>query len=541
MTYLLAFITAMVISMALIPLMVRIAPKVGMVDRPDPRKVHAKPIPRAGGVGIVLGALVPIFLWLPMDTLMNAYLFGAIVLLVFGVWDDICELGHYTKFIGQFLAVVAVVYHGELYVTHLPFMGLDTIPASFGMPFTVFAMIGVINALNHSDGLDGLAGGMSLLSLASMSYLAFISDGSTVVFIACATLGGVFGFLRFNTHPARVFMGDGGSQFLGFTMAFLVVYLVERVNPAFSPALPALLLGLPVIDILAVFAQRAYHRMNWFRASRNHIHHRLLQLGFDHYEAVVIGYSIQAVFVISALFLSYESDALILAIYLAVATMIFVFLVSAESMGWRAHASKKITGLVKVVRAVKAHKLFTLAPISVITVAISAFFVLVGLASTQVPRDLAVISAILAPLLVVLLLLSSRSNSIVVKAVYYVTAAFTVYLTTKYLAKQFPALETVELVYFSALAVIIGFAVRYVGKSEFTTTPLDYLVIFIALVSGILLNEIPGRTDLGLMAIKLIILFYGCELVTMHMKRAWNILNVSTVVALALLSVRGLL
>ena len=94
--------------------------------------------------------------------------------------------------------------------------------------------------------------------------------------------------------------------------------------------------------------------------------------------------------------------------------------------------------------------------------------------------------------------------------------------------------------YFSALAVIIGFAVRYVGKSQFTTTPLDYLVIFIALASGILLNEIPGRTDLGYMAIKLIILFYGCELVTMHTKRAWNMLNISTVAVLVMLSARGL-
>lgn len=542
MTYLFAFVTAMAISMAVIPLMARLAPRIGMIDRPDPRKVHVKPIPRAGGVGIVLGALIPIVLWLPMDELMRAYVLGSIILLVFGVWDDISELGHYTKFVGQFTAVALVVYYGELYVTHLPFMGGETIPALFGMPFTIFAMIGAINALNHSDGLDGLAGGMSLLSLAGMSYLAFLSDGFSVIFIASATLGGVFGFLRFNTHPAKVFMGDGGSQFLGFTLGFLVIFLVERVNPALSAALPALLLGLPIIDILAVFAQRAYHGMNWFRASKNHVHHRLLELGFDHYEAVVVKYSIQAVFVVSAIFFGYESDALILAIYLGVATMLFVLLTTAEHKGWRAHATNKESRMALVIRAIKAHRFFTLASTNVVAVFISIYFIFVSAMSPHVPQDLAIASAILVLALVLALFLTrGNSGSIVVRAAHYVTAAFVVYLATKALVKYSPILETAELTYFIVLAVVIGFSVRYAGKNQFTTTPMDYLVIFIVLLAGILLRQLPEKIDIGPMAIMLIILFYGCEFVTMHMKRAWNILNISTVASLVLLSVKGLL
>ncbi|MBI3440555.1 MAG: undecaprenyl/decaprenyl-phosphate alpha-N-acetylglucosaminyl 1-phosphate transferase, partial [Proteobacteria bacterium] len=228
-------------------------------------------------------------------------------------------LGHYVKFVGQFLAVIVVVYYGNLYVTYLPFLDAE-LTATIGKPFTVFAMVGVINALNHSDGLDGLAGGMSLLSLSAIAYLAYLVDEGAArnitILIALATIGGVIGFLRYNTHPARVFMGDGGSQFLGFTSGFLTVYLMEKVNPALSPALPALILGLPIIDILAVFVQRIYHGMNWFRASKNHIHHRLLQLGFDHYEAVVIIYSVQIVLVACAIMLPYEPDLLIAPLYL---------------------------------------------------------------------------------------------------------------------------------------------------------------------------------------------------------------------------------
>ena len=111
-----------------------------------------------------------------MNDLMISFLFGSLVLFVFGVWDDIAELGHYVKFTGQIIAVIAVVYFGDLWVAHFPFIGVDTIPDYIGKPFTVMAIVGVINAINHSDGLDGLAGGESLLSLAAMAYLAYLFD-----------------------------------------------------------------------------------------------------------------------------------------------------------------------------------------------------------------------------------------------------------------------------------------------------------------------------------------------------------------------------
>ena len=334
-TLILPLIVSLVISMAVIPVMVRLAPRLGMIDKPDPRKVHAIPIPRVGGVGIVLGALLPVMLLLPFDPSLKAYIFGALVLFGFGVMDDCRELGHYVKFIGQFIAVIAVVYYGDVFVTHLPFMGGEPVSAAVGRPFTVFAMVGMINAINHSDGLDGLAGGESMLSLAGIAYLSYLAGGTAVTLIAFATIGGLFGFMRFNTHPARIFMGDGGSQFLGYTLGFLAVLLTQQVNPALSPALPALLLGLPIADIIGVFAQRIYHGMNWFRATKNHIHHRLLNLGFQHYESVVIVYLVQTMLVFCAVLMPYEADALILGIYAVVVAAVFGFLYAAERIGWR--------------------------------------------------------------------------------------------------------------------------------------------------------------------------------------------------------------
>ncbi|MCR4347302.1 MAG: undecaprenyl/decaprenyl-phosphate alpha-N-acetylglucosaminyl 1-phosphate transferase [Sulfuricaulis sp.] len=541
MTYLLTFITAMVVSMVLIPLMARLAPRIGMVDRPEARKVHVKPIPRAGGVGIVLGALLPLVLWLPFDDLFVAYLFGALVLLAFGAWDDIQELGHYVKFIGQFAAVIAVVFYGDLYVTRLPFMDAE-LSGSAGRIFTVVAMVGMINAVNHSDGLDGLAGGMSLLSLSAMAYLAYASNGEAafLIIVALAALGGIVGFLRYNTHPATVFMGDGGSQFLGFTAGFLAVYLMEHVNTAASRALPALLLGLPIVDILAVFAQRIYHGMNWFRASKNHIHHRLLALGFDHYESVVIIYSIQTLFVVSAIFMLYESSALILSLYLGVCVLVFVFLTVAERNKWRAHRLKRRTGLGKIVASIKKHQWFNTLPMRFVSVAIPVFFVLIGLVATQVPRDLGVVSAILVGILLLYLALRRDKDTTVLQVVTYVTAAFVVYLQTRYCTHLEPVLNTIEIVYFVLLAVAIGITVRYGRKGEFITTPMDYLVIFVVLFAGFLLHNLPEKADLGAMAVKLMVLFYGCELIITRMRKLVHLLTVATLVTLTIFAVRGL-
>lgn len=541
MTSLLALITAMAISMAIIPVMARVAPRLGMIDRPDPRKVHAVPVPRAGGVGIVLGALVPIAMWAPWDPLLFAYMFGAMILLLFGVWDDITELGHYVKFIGQFIAVIPVVYFGDLYVTHLPFMGLEPLPASIGKPFTVIAMMGMINAINHSDGLDGLAGGISLLSLSCIAYLAYLADGTLAVLVALATLGGVFGFLRYNTHPARVFMGDGGSQFLGFTLGFLAVFLVEKVNSAISPAAVALILGLPIVDILAVFVQRVYHGMNWFRASKNHIHHRLLQLGFDHYESVVIIYSIQILLIVSALFLTYESDLLILSIYGGVCFGVFLFLIIAERKGWQAHRSSSTSKLAAAISRIKQHKIFMHLPVWYVASTISLAFVLISISADHVPHDFGVISAVLGVMLFFIVVHRGSTSSIITQGISYITGAFIIYLETKYLGQHDPLIGDIELGYFVSLALAIGIAIRYANKADFRTTPLDYLVIVTVLFAGYMLNNLPEKTYLGSMAVKLVILFYGCELLFSRTRNKLSVLNVTSIATLAILAVRGLM
>lgn len=540
MIYLLSFIVAMAVSMAAIPLLIRAAPTVGMIDIPDSRKVHETPIPRVGGIGIVIGALVPILLWAGTDHWLISYIFGCGILLVFGVWDDIKELGHYAKFAGQLAAVIPIVYYSDIYVFHLPFIGFDEIPPAIGKPFTVFALLGMINAINHSDGLDGLAGGMATLSLACIGYLAFLAEGYTVLMVVIATMGGVFGFLRFNNHPARVFMGDGGSQFLGLTLGVLAVVLTQNVNPALSPALPALFLGLPIADILAVFWLRAYGGMNWFRATRNHIHHRLLERGFDHYESVVVIYAVQIFFILCAIFLSYESDWLIASIYVGVCALIFVLLTLGEKVNWIAHTGRGQSRLSSIILAFKEHRMVKKIPSAVVEIAIPALFLVVVTFADDVPNDVAVSSLVLAVILFISMKFGTGPHTFLTQAIVYVTAAFVVYIQSGHIDIDDDLRNLVDIIYFVPLVVIIGLVVRLSSEGRFSSSPMDYLVIFIALFTGVLLQNQPSQAELGFMVVKMVIVFYGCEVIINRMTTRWNVLNLSTAASLVILAAKGL-
>lgn len=526
--------------MVIIPLMMRLAPRIGMLDYPDARKVHHSPIPRAGGIGIIVGALIPVVLWLPFDEIIGSYLFGSLVLLVFGAWDDIHTIGHWRKFLGQIIAAVAVVYYGDLYITTLPLADLAPLPMYVAKPFTVFAIVGVINALNASDGLDGLAGGLSILSAGCIAYLAIQTDDYILTTVAIALLGGVFGFLRYNSYPARVFMGDSGSQFIGFTLGFLAVFLTQKINPVLSPALPLLFLGLPIIDMLSAMGQRIYQNISPFAATKHHIHHRLMLLGFDHYEAVVIIYFLQTLFVIGAVVLSYESDLLILFLYLCVCGALLTTLFFSLHKGRRVRQAHTVSGLTKLVSSMKKNKSLFSVPVWFVNIAISVLFVAVSIFANTIPRDIGMVSATLAGLLLIFFILRKNNDSIVLHAIGYVTAAFVVYVETKYLNWQTLAFTTAESIYFVSVALAVGIIIRSDEDKQFASTPTDYLVILVVVIGGIFLYQIPDKAIIGLMAVKLIIVFYGCELIYTRIKKTWSALNFSLLATLAVFAVRGL-
>jgi UDP-GlcNAc:undecaprenyl-phosphate GlcNAc-1-phosphate transferase len=277
--------------------------------------------------------LVPVIVFGSLDPFVEAYIIGGVVLFAIGIWDDAQGAGHYQKFAGQILAVVIVIWHGDVWISNMPYFG--EVSPEVGKPFTLFAIVGAINAINHSDGLDGLAGGEGLLSLIVITVLAAMAGSNgPLIPLTCAIMGALLGFLLFNSHPARVFMGDAGSQFLGFTLGVLAVYLTQVVDTRLSPALTLLFLGFPIADILTVLGLRVYGKMHWFEASRNHVHHRLLDCGFGHFGAVCVIWSVHTVLVVSALVLRDQNDLWVTAWYLLVCGAFFGLLVGVERERW---------------------------------------------------------------------------------------------------------------------------------------------------------------------------------------------------------------
>lgn len=549
MNNLLALVAAMVISMVLIPIMVRFAPRLGLIDRPNARKVHTAPIPRVGGIGIVLGGLTVIVFLLPPDRLVHAYLLGALVLFFFGIWDDIFEIGHYAKFFGQLIAALIVILYGNLYVISFPFVPGGEISATFGIPFTLFALLGMINAINHSDGLDGLAGGESLFSLGAIALLAILAkqagaNGMVVFTIAVAVIGGLLGFLRYNTHPARVFMGDSGSQFLGYTLGCLAILLVQKVDPKLSPAVALLLLGLPIIDILMVLAKRARAHANLFRATRNHIHHRLLDLGFVHQESVIIIYSLQMVFVTSGVLLRYESNVLITAVYLLLCTAVFGTLILAEHSGWHLRERKSRAGQPDVISTDILRNILVVIPRRFLQFGIPVYMIGSSLAVERVPKDFGEMSLLVLGILVIEMFVSEAQHSIRHRALIYVTVAFVGFLSISFPPEGLEWLDPVKATFFILVALAFAAAVKYSPrrrKLEFKTTATDYLVVL-----SLLAVLIASKGDLWgnngtAFVVQMIVLFYGCELLITEKRGRWGILSTATTVTAAILVFRGLI
>ncbi len=311
-TFLLAFITSYVFT----PYTVRLARKVKALDKPkDKRKVHKKIMPRLGGIAIVLGFLVSaIYLIIVMifekklDIYTNKYYYkliglflGILVLEIFCYFDDTKGIKPLIKFLGQIVAAVIVVSSG-IVMDSIVISRVHTIISNelFLKIFTVIWIVGITNAINLIDGLDGLSTGVSLISSICLMII-FILNSSPIISIILATAlaGSLLGFLPFNFNPARTFMGDTGSNFIGFTLAAISILGVAKTYTAIIVIAPLLVLALPIFDTSFAIIRRLIREKSLkavFKADRGHLHHKLIDRGYTQKQAVFILYAISGTF-----------------------------------------------------------------------------------------------------------------------------------------------------------------------------------------------------------------------------------------------------
>lgn len=292
----LGFFAALMIALLAVPLVSKIALAFGLVDQPGERKIHHRPIPRMGGVGIwlgfVIGFLVVAYVYgkYPSGhTGSTGILIAGSAMFLLGLLDDIYNLSPYVKLAGQFAIAILAYYLGiQINALDLP-GGLWLVLHDLSLPVTVLWLVGLTNAMNFIDGVDGLAGGVATISAITLAVVAVFTFQPIAAIFAALLAGASMGFLVYNTHPAKVFMGDGGALFIGFVLACIAITGVLKTQIAVM-LVPVVILSVPILDIVYSTFRRLLRGKNPFKADADHLHHRLLQRGVPQWGIVGIMY-----------------------------------------------------------------------------------------------------------------------------------------------------------------------------------------------------------------------------------------------------------
>ncbi len=327
-SYIEAFLGSVLLSFILTRSVRNFAIARGWVDSPTPdRHFHCKPVPRLGGVAIFLSFTILVGVSLAAPKLLNlsapfsvrttlAILGPALIVFLMGVYDDLRSLGPYWKFGIQSFAAV-LLYFGGIGIHRLDLLSAgQALHIAIGLPLTILWVLLITNAFNLIDGLDGLAAGSALFSTVVVFTVSLVMQNHLVAFLTIVLAGGILGFLRYNFNPATIFLGDSGSQFIGFMLSALALAGSQKAPTMVAVAIPVVSLGLPILDVVLAVIRRFLSGKPLFKGDDEHIHHKLLKRGFSQREAVLTLYAVTAGFALLSLALLHgaETIALVLAV-----------------------------------------------------------------------------------------------------------------------------------------------------------------------------------------------------------------------------------
>ena len=332
---LLAAAAAFGISFAMTPPVKHFAELIGAIDVPrDGRRVHDHPIPRMGGLAIFLGFLLSVLLFVDVDRQITGILLGAVLIAVMGAVDDILSLNPWVKLAGQILAAGVAIRCGVVFsmITN-PNVFSDNTWLDVGalaVPLTVLWIVGCTNAVNLIDGLDGLAVGVSAISSLTMMVVALFVAEPTVSVILAALTGACVGFMPYNLNPAKIFMGDVGSQMLGFVLATVSIVGMFKLHAIITFLVPLLSMAVPLADTVFAFFRRILHGQSPFHPDKGHFHHRLLAMGMNQKQVVAFLYGISTLLGLVAVVLAgngmlVRAVCLVAAFAISITVWIFVF------------------------------------------------------------------------------------------------------------------------------------------------------------------------------------------------------------------------
>lgn len=356
----LSFVLACTISAINMPRIIRLVKKHKLLDQPDERKKHKMPIPTMGGIGIYVGMMSSTIIMLAFhfDLQILSVLLAISILFFSGIKDDISDLSPKTKFGLQFLAAILVCTFGGIRLVSLHgILGFYELSIPMQYIFSTFLIVGITNAFNLIDGIDGLAGGIAMINALIMGFLLGEFNASNFALIAFTLAGAILGFLYFNFSPAKIFMGDTGSLFIGFLLAILGMKTVtsgfESYHSLMNTNQLILVFGillLPVFDTLRLFISRILKKQSPFSADNSHVHHLLLKIGLNHKKATITLYIINVLLILFAFSLGQSNLNINISLVLlfSVAMLLFEFFSIKRIMGFRLRINANFNTLQKI-------------------------------------------------------------------------------------------------------------------------------------------------------------------------------------------------
>jgi UDP-GlcNAc:undecaprenyl-phosphate GlcNAc-1-phosphate transferase len=301
---LIAFFAALITVLVLTPLVIKFAIWFGAIDKPNARKVHEKIMPRLGGLAIFFGVIAGYFAGGLYDQKINTISVGALLIIIIGIFDDKYELSAKTKFAGQLLVASLILASGlKIDFVTIPYIGSYEL-GFWSYPLTIFWIVAITNAINLIDGLDGLSAGVSAIGIATIAIMALLAGKVLIFTLSLILLGSIIGFLFYNFHPAKIFMGDTGALFLGYSISILSLLGLYKSVTLFSFLVPIIILGVPVFDTTFAIIRRIVNRKPISAPDKSHLHHRLLALGLSHRNTVLAIYAFGILFSASAIIVS---------------------------------------------------------------------------------------------------------------------------------------------------------------------------------------------------------------------------------------------
>ncbi len=327
---LLGLLLAVGITLVATPWVRRQAFRWGAVDRPNARKVHKGVMPRLGGLAVYAGFVTAVLVTIQPTRSLYGLLLGMTLIMLLGALDDIRGLSPRVKLAGQVAAALVLLPLGvQVYFVTNPFNGHIVDLGWLGIPITIFWVVAVTNAVNLIDGLDGLAGGVSCIAALTMAVVGWTqwqvfgaAGQREVIMLALMLAAALLGFLRYNFHPAKIFLGDSGSMLLGYTLAVMAIMGLTKSVTAVSVLVPLVILGIPLLDTFFAVLRRYHRHRPIFQPDKEHLHHQLLALGLSHRQAVLVIYGISALLGASAVVLNLVATDQALALLAVLAVIV---------------------------------------------------------------------------------------------------------------------------------------------------------------------------------------------------------------------------